>query len=78
MAEPLYRLADTAVVGRLGTPELGGLAIAVTALGTAYTVFIFLAYGTTSAVSRLLGAGDERQAAHQAVQSLWLAVGIGV
>jgi len=78
VAEPLYRLADTAVVGRLGTPELGGLAIAVTALGTAYTVFIFLAYGTTSAVSRLLGAGDERQAAHQAVQSLWLAVGIGV
>lgn len=78
MAEPLYRLADTAVVGRLGTPQLGGLAIAVTALGTAYTVFIFLAYGTTSAVSRLLGAGDERQAAHQAVQGLWLAVGIGV
>lgn len=78
VAEPLYRLADTAVVGRLGTPELGGLAIAVTALGTAYTVFIFLAYGTTSAVSRLLGAGDEGEAAHQAVQSLWLAAGIGV
>jgi putative MATE family efflux protein len=78
VAEPLYRLADTAVVGRLGTPELGGLAIAVTALATAYAVFIFLAYGTTAAVSRLLGAGDERQAAHQAVQGLWLAVGIGV
>jgi putative MATE family efflux protein len=78
VAEPLYRLADTAVVGRLGTPQLGGLAIALTALGTAYAVFIFLAYGTTSAVSRLLGAGDERQAAHQAVQSLWLAVVIGV
>jgi putative MATE family efflux protein len=78
VAEPLYRLADTAVVGRLGTPELGGLAIALTALGSAYTVFIFLAYGTTSAVARLLGAGDERRAAHQAVQSLWLAVGIGV
>ena len=37
-------------------------------------VFIFLAYGTTAAVSRLLGAGDEREAAHQAVQSLWLAL----
>ena len=78
VAEPLYRLADTAVVGRLGTPQLGGLAIAVTALSTAYAVFIFLAYGTTSAVSRLLGAGDERRAAHQAVQGLWLATGIGV
>jgi putative MATE family efflux protein len=77
-AEPLYRLADTAVVGHLGTAELAGLAIAVTALSTAYAVFIFLAYGTTSAVSRLLGAGDEREAAHQALQGLWLAVGIGV
>ena len=27
--EPLYVLVDTAIVGRLGTPQLGGLAIAV-------------------------------------------------
>ena len=27
-AEPLYVLADTAVVGRIGTEELGGLAVA--------------------------------------------------
>src|SRR5690606_24632697 len=33
---------------------------------------------TTAAVSRLLGAGDEPGAAHQAVQSMWLALGIGV
>ena len=45
---------------------------------TLYAVFIFLAYGTTAAVSRLLGAGDEREAAHQAVQSLWLAVLVGL
>jgi putative MATE family efflux protein len=45
-----------------------------------YAVFVFLAYGTTAAVSRLRGAGDEREAAHQAVQSLWLAglIGVGV
>jgi putative MATE family efflux protein len=41
-------------------------------------MFIFLAYGTTAAVSRLLGAGDEREAAHQVVQSLWLAALIGL
>jgi putative MATE family efflux protein len=45
---------------------------------TLYNVCIFLAYGTTAAVSRLLGAGDEREAAHQAVQSLWLASLIGL
>ena len=31
-AEPLYILTDTAVVGHLGTPELGGLAVAGTVL----------------------------------------------
>jgi putative MATE family efflux protein len=78
IAEPLYILADTAVVGHLGTAQLGGLAVASSVLLTLYAVFIFLAYGTTAAVSRLLGAGDERAAAHQAVQSLWLAVVLGI
>ena len=78
IAEPLYVLTDTAIVGHLGTPQLGGLAVASTILLTLYAVFIFLAYGTTAAVSRLLGAGDEREAAHQAVQSLWLAALIGL
>src|SRR5688500_711180 len=63
MAEPLYILADTAVVGHLGTPQLTG-----------YAVFICLAYGTTAAVARLIGAGDDREAAHQAVQGMWLAL----
>jgi putative MATE family efflux protein len=77
VAEPLYVLTDTAIVGHLGTPQLAGLAVASTILLTLHSIFIFLAYGTTAAVSRLLGAGDEREAAHQAVQSLWLAGLIG-
>ncbi|MEM8706316.1 MAG: MATE family efflux transporter [Actinomycetota bacterium] len=78
LAEPLYLLADTAVVGNLGTPELGGLSIASGILLIALAVFIFLAYGTTSSVARLLGAGEHRRAAHQAVQSVWLALILGV
>jgi putative MATE family efflux protein len=74
IAEPLYVLADTAVVGHSGTAELGGLAVASSVLLTGYAMFIFLAYGTTGAVGRLIGAGDRREAAHQAVQSLWLAL----
>lgn len=77
VAEPLYILADTAVVGHLGTPQLAGLAVASSALLTAHALCIFLAYGTTASVARLLGAGNEREAAHQAVQGLWLAAGIG-
>jgi putative MATE family efflux protein len=78
IAEPLYILADTAVVGHLGTPQLGGLAVASSILLTGYAVFIFLAYGTTGAVARLIGAGDEREAAHQGVQGLWLAALLSV
>lgn len=78
IAEPLYILADTAVVGHLGTPQLGGLSLASSILLIALAVFIFLAYGTTSTVARLLGAGHERAAAHQAVQSVWLALLLGV
>ncbi len=78
VAEPLYLLADTAVVGHLGTDPLAGLAIASTILLFGYSIFIFLAYGTTAAVSRLLGAGREEDAAHQTVQSMWLAALIGV
>ena len=77
-AEPLYVLADTAVVGRLGTPQLAGLAVASTLLLTGYVIFNFLAYGTTASVGRRVGAGDEAGAAHEGVQGMWLALGIGV
>ncbi len=77
-AEPLYVLTDTAVVGHIGTPQLGGLALASSLLLIAFAIFIFLAYGTTSAVARLVGAGEHRRAAHQAVQGVWLALFVGV
>ena len=48
VAEPLYRLTDTAVVGHLGTDELAGMTIANAVLATGFAVFIFLAYGTTA------------------------------
>jgi putative MATE family efflux protein len=78
IAEPVYVLSDTAIVGHLGTPQLAGLAVAAAILVTGYSVFIFLAYGTTAAVARLIGAGDEREATHQAVQGVWLAAAVSV
>ena len=78
ITEPLMLLADTAIIGHLGTPELGGLAAASVVLGTVVGLCIFLAYGSTAIVSRHHGAGDERTALGLAVSSLWLAVGLGV
>ena len=77
-AEPLYLLADTAMVGHLGTPELAALALAGTLLTGAFTLFNFLTYGTTAQVARLHGAGREEAAGRIAAQALWLSAGIGI
>lgn len=77
VAEPLFLLADSAIIGRLGTPELAGLGIAATVLSTLVNVSIFLAYATTAAVARLLGAGDVAGALRQGLDGCWLAVVIG-
>lgn len=78
VAEPLFLLADSAIVGRLGTTELAGLGIAGGILTTAVYVFVFLAYGTTSSVSRLIGAGERTRAIAIGMDAAWLAAGIGV
>jgi putative MATE family efflux protein len=77
VAEPLYVLTDTAIVGHLGTDQLGGMALATSIVLTGYSICLFLAYGTTAAVARLLGAGREQQAADQAAQGMWLALLLG-
>jgi putative MATE family efflux protein len=73
-AEPLYLLADTAIVGHLGTPQLAALALAASVLGAAVGLCNFLTYGTTAYVARLHGAGEEARAGELAAQALWLAL----
>ena len=78
IAEPLFLLADSAIVGRLGTTELAGLGLAGAILASAVNIFIFLAYGTTSTVARRIGAGDRDGAISVGVDAAWLATAIGV
>ncbi len=78
VAEPLFVLVDSAVVGRLGTTELAGLSLASTLLVTVVGLCVFLAYATTAAVARRLGAGDRSGALQVGVDGLWLAAGLGV
>jgi len=78
VAEPLFLLGDSAIVGRIGTVPLGGLGVASQALTTLVGISVFLAYGTTAAVARQLGAGNRRAAIQQGIDGLWLAAGIGV
>ena len=78
VAEPLFLLGDSAIIGHLGTTQLAGLGVASAALITAANIFVFLAYGTTSIVARQVGAGSERGAVSAGVDGLWLSVAIGL
>jgi len=78
VAEPLFLLGDSAIIGHLGTTQLAGLGVASAALITAAHVFVFLAYGTTSIVARQVGAGSLRGAVSAGIDGAWLAIGIGV
>jgi putative MATE family efflux protein len=77
-AEPLYVLADTAIVGHLGTAPLAGLALAASVLLLVTAGCNFLAYATTQQLAHHRGAGRPREAAAVGVQALWLCVLIGV
>ncbi|MER8068392.1 MATE family efflux transporter [Streptomyces sp. NPDC094034] len=77
VAEPLFVMVDSAIVGHLGTPQLAGLAIAAALLMTAVSIFVFLAYATTAAVARRVGAGDLQAAIRQGMDGIWLALLLG-
>ena len=77
VAEPLFLLTDSAIVGHLGTEPLAGLGIASAILLTAANIFVFLAYGTTSVVARQVGAGSTRGALEAGIDGTWLAVILG-
>ncbi|MEV4784621.1 MATE family efflux transporter [Streptomyces tuirus] len=77
VAEPLFLMTDTAIVGHLGTAQLAGLGIASALLMTAVSIFVFLAYATTAAVARRVGAGDLQAAIRQGMDGIWLALLLG-
>jgi len=78
VAEPLFLLADSAIVGHLGTTQLAGLGIAGAVLSTLISLCIFLAYGTTASVARRIGAGNVAAAVRSGIDGVWLAVLLGV
>lgn len=75
--EPVYVLVDTAIVGRLGTPQLAGLAIASIILLNVVSLLAFLEYVTPD-IAHAVGAGDLDTARRTAAHGAWLSVVIGL
>lgn len=78
VAEPLFVLVDSGVVGHLGTPQLAGLSLASTILVTVVGLCVFLAYTTTGAVARRIGVGDRTAALTLGIDGMWLAFALGL
>jgi putative MATE family efflux protein len=77
-AEPLYVLGDTAIVGHVNTQALAGLALGGLLLAETLGFVTVLEYGATAKVSRLVGAGQRREALDVGVQASWFALALGL
>lgn len=78
IAEPLFLLADSAIVGHLGVAQLAGVGLASAVLHTAVGLMVFLAYSTTPAVARAMGHGQLGKALAAGRDGIWLALLLGV
>lgn len=78
IAEPLFLLADAAIVGHLGVAQLAGVGLASAVLHTVVGLMVFLAYSTTPAVARAIGNGQLPKALAAGRDGVWLALLLGV
>lgn len=75
---PLLGLADTAVLGNVGTLyDLGAIALGALIFSFVYWGFGFLRMGTTGFVAQADGAGDSAEVRAVVFRSLLLAVAVG-
>ena len=77
IAEPMFLIVDSALVGHLGVVPLAGLGIASAVLQSIVGLMVFLAYSTTPAVARRFGAGEHTGAVRAGIDGLWLALALG-
>ncbi|WP_306901535.1 MATE family efflux transporter [Arthrobacter sp. B1I2] len=78
VAEPLFLLADSAIVGHLGVAQLAGVGLASAVLQTVVGLMVFLAYSTTPAVARAIGDGQLGKALAAGRDGVWLALLLGL
>ncbi len=77
-SDPLFLLADTAMIGRLGVEPLAARAIASSLLGGIHWLFAFLIFGTTTLVAFYRGADEPESCGEICLHALFLAVLGGV
>ena len=77
-AEPLYTIADTAIVGHLGRQQLDALAISASILAIVAWLAIFLSTATTTEVSSRAARGENEAGGRAVGAAYTVAAGWGV
>jgi putative MATE family efflux protein len=77
-AEPLYTIADTAIVGHLGRQQLDALAISASVLAVVAWLAIFLSTATTTEVASRTARGGHEAAGRAVGAAYTVAAGWGV
>jgi putative MATE family efflux protein len=77
-AEPLYTIADTAIVGHLGRQQLDALAISASVLAIVAWLAIFLSTATTTEVSSRAARGENEAGGRAVGAAYTVAAGWGV
>jgi putative MATE family efflux protein len=72
-SEPVFILADTAMIGRLGVEPLAARAIGSALIGGIYWIFAFLIFGTTTLVGYHRGTGETEVCGEICVHAIFLA-----
>lgn len=78
IAQPIFVLVDSAMVGHLGSEPLAGLGLASTLLQTIVYLFVFLLFSTTTQTARAFGRQDIPSALTTGIQATYLALFIGL
>ncbi len=75
--EPIYLLVDTAIVGRLGTPQLAGTALAGIVMMNVVSLLSVLEYVTPD-IAHAAAAGRDDDARRIAAHGAWLSCLVGI
>ena len=76
---PLLGLADTAIVGHLGSPAyIGAIAVGGMVFNMVYWLFAFLRMGTGGLTAQAYGRGDKTEVLRALCRSLGVALGAGL
>lgn len=76
---PIVGMVDTAVMGRMGSPEwIAATAVGALLFSSIYWLFGFLRMGTGGLVAQAFGAGDNTEAGRVTVRALLIASALGL